>query len=115
MFYIILLATLSACTQKNEITIDIKNSTEVRIDSLQIQANENRNDQFISLEANERKKYILDMTNIIKVDGSYNMTYLINGIRKYHNFGYYTNGSPLERLVEIKFFSDTIRIERIPN
>ena len=107
VIYITTLAILSSCTWRNEISFEIENMSKFQIDSLKIEANDNKNDEFISLKSNESKDYILDMNDIIKVDGFYNLSYKINGDKRFHNFGYYTNGAPSERFVEIKISADS--------
>jgi len=53
------------------------------------------------------------MADIIKVDGSYNLSYIINGNQRFHNFGYYTNGSPSEKFINLKIFADSISYRKI--
>ena len=108
IIYITTIAILTSCTSRNEISFVIENTTKFQIDSLKIEANDNKNAEFISLNSMQSKKYTLDMTKIIKVDGSYNLSYKINGDQRFHNFGYYTNGSPLEKFIELKISADSI-------
>lgn len=104
---------LISCTRKNEISFEIENMTKFQLDSLKIEANDNKNFKFISVNSMQSKKYTLDMADIIKVDGSYNLSYKINGNQRFHNFGYFTNGSPSEKFIDLKIFVDSISYRKI--
>lgn len=90
------------------------NNTNHEIDSLFISNKKfdiGRNNKTYILTPNKPIRIEVDMTNT-KVDGSYSIHYKINGKRYFENFGYYTNGFPLEELTRIQIVnSDSLVIE----
>ncbi len=111
----VLLITLNliSCDYETIADFEIKNNTGFKIDSLKIEPNINKTQQYISLHKGDKIKYKCNMTSIPKVDGAYKISFLINGKYKSEIFGYYTNGSPLEKITKIKIERDTIIINQI--
>ena len=67
-------------------------------------------DYFISIEPNQIKEYIVDMTNIAESDGDYQLDYKFDTSSfSSMAFGYYTNGYPLEELTRITIKSDSVK------
>ena len=106
---------LSLVSCSNSVTADfeITNRTEMRIDSLKIEPMVISDGKYISLDSNEKVEYKADMTDIAKHDGSYRISYQINGENNIKDFGYYTNGYPLEKITKIEIQKDTIIIDQI--
>lgn len=52
------------------------------------------------------------MTNTPKIDGSYFLTFKNHLSYRSLNFGYYSNGMPMESLTKINIFKDTIIIKQ---
>lgn len=104
---------LTSCSNKVIAEFEIMNDTEFNIDSLKIEPNISNLGKYIFLKKGEKFQYKSDMTTIAKTDGSYEISFLVNGINKTQVFGYYTNGYPLERITKIKIEKDTIMIDQV--
>jgi hypothetical protein len=65
---------------------------------------------YISLKPNETKNYRTDMSGG-GTDGAYFIEYRIGVLPKSKMLGYYSNGASIEKLIEIYFEGDTIRIK----
>ena len=66
----------------------------------------------MSLQKGETKTYWLDMSQTRPVDGEYILKYPKSEFEvKIKQFGYFTNGSPLEDLIGIDIKEDTIIIK----
>tara|TARA_R110000850_G_scaffold11842_1_gene40436 strand:- start:306 stop:674 length:369 start_codon:yes stop_codon:yes gene_type:complete len=105
--------SLVSCSNSVTADFEITNGTGMRIDSLKIEPMVISNGNYISLDSNEKAKYIADMTDIPKHDGSYGISYQINEENKIKDFGYYTNGYPLEKITKIEIQGETILIDQI--
>jgi hypothetical protein len=100
-----------SCNSKVEAIFEIQNSTNQIIDSLTIQPDEKK-DNKIRIEPNSKVTLKTDMTKIQKVDGGYLLSFKSNNTLRILNFGYYSNGYPLESITRIKIHSDTIIIKQ---
>ena len=102
---------LTSCGNEGMANFEITNSTAIKIDSLKIEPNLISKGKIISVKPNEKTKYKVDMTEIAKVDGSYTLSYWQDGKNFIKNFGYYTNGYPMENKTTIKIEIDTVKFE----
>jgi len=55
IIYITTISMLISCSWKNEISFEIENMTKFQIDSLKIEANDNKNFKFISVNSMQSK------------------------------------------------------------
>jgi hypothetical protein len=103
--------SLSSCTSRVTVQFEIINNSGNDIDSLVIEPTIiNEKKKYISIKQSRKATYATDMTGIAKVDGAYSIFYVSNDKKKLFNFGYYTNGYPLEKKMSINIESDTILI-----
>lgn len=98
----------------NKAKFEITNCSNYKIDSLFISskqftaANEN---PIYKLNKKETKNICIDMPDTY-IDGCYSIGYKINGVWCYENYGYYTNGSQIEKLIKIQIFdTDSLFID----
>jgi hypothetical protein len=104
---------LTSCEEKINAVFEITNNTTHVIDSLSIFPNTNDKKTYISIDPARSLVYKSDMTSGAKVDGAYKISFLINGNRREQFFGYFSNGSPQERLTKIGIENDTIIFEPV--
>ena len=108
---LILFMTVISCDTRITADFEITNNSEVFIDSLIIEPNVSNDGKFISLNPHETREYKADMTTVAKVDGSYQITFQMNKEIKSQDFGYYTNGYPIEKLTKIEIEKDTLKFD----
>ena len=111
LILLLALSTFTSCSNERSVTFEIHNKTEHQIDSLKIEPNTANSKKLISIKKGEIVEYEIDMTNIEKIDGSYQLSFLINEEIRVEKFGYYTNGYPLEKFMSIEIVNDTIIVE----
>jgi hypothetical protein len=118
-YFALLTIVLSLLSCNDDYTVGAKfwviNLTDSKVDSINIKSNnQTAKSKFISLKNNESKAYFLDMTDIPKIDGDYNLVFN-DGDGKQHlkTFGYFTNGYPSEDSTIISIYSDTIIINQV--
>ena len=105
----VLILLLASCDSKTTLRFEISNDSNTRIDSLRLIPSGYESDYYISIAPNMTKEYIMDMTDIAKVDGDYQIDYIKNlNMRISKTFGYYTNGYPIESLIKVSIKPDTI-------
>ncbi|MDB2363435.1 hypothetical protein N9V83_00250 [Flavobacteriales bacterium] len=106
---IVCVAFLCSCT--NKIKFVIENNTGKNIDSLNISSSALNSGKNIAVGKGAVVVYDLDMSDVPYVDGSYIM-YCKNVKEPFRmkNFGYYTNGSPMEDVIVVNIEKDTILI-----
>ncbi len=105
----VLILLLASCDSKTTLKFEISNDSNTRIDSLRLIPSGYERDYYISIAPNMTKEYIMDMTNIAKVDGDYQIDYIKNlNTRISKTFGYYTNGYPIESLIRVSIKPDTV-------
>ncbi len=102
---------LVACESNVGVKFTVVNKSGSSIDSLGIEPNINR--QYKSITNSRQITYVTNMEGIAKADGSYSIHYQTGSGKKYYNFGYYTNGAPLENYTRITLLPDTFLIDRI--
>ena len=107
---ILLTVWLSSCVAKVEAVFEITNSTNQTIQRLTIQPDANKNNH-INIKPNSKLTLKTDMTKLPKIDGSYYLKYTYNDTAREMNFGYYSNGYPVESITKINIQPDTIIIQ----
>ena len=107
--------SLISCDNRIKAKFEIINQTDYILDSINIKSFRHKaNSNYLKLEPGESQIYWLDMTDLPKGDGEYLLTLKGNsGSIKRKQFGYYTNGYPLEEVTIIKIRKDTIIINQI--
>jgi hypothetical protein len=63
----------------------------------------------VNIKPSSQNRALLDMSNVIKVDGDYIIEIKTKGQNKLKHYGYYTNGWPCEEKIDIYVTNDTIR------
>ncbi|MDH2207547.1 MULTISPECIES: hypothetical protein [Empedobacter] len=107
---IILLFLITSCTYKKGIKIKIINDSSFKIENVKFSA-ENSFIYVKKLEKGKNFNNVLDMNNISHGDGSYQLTYKINNLTKSINTGYFTNGKPLDKNMQIIIKNDTVFVD----
>ena len=107
----ILFLALTSCDNRMVADFEIINNTGSKIDSLKIEPMVLNNGNYITLRSHDRMNYQADMSGIAKTDGSYRLTYMQDGKLLVKNFGYYTNGYPIEKLTRIAIEKDTLMFD----
>lgn len=116
---IILLTVLCivfSCSFGDNAEFKITNSSNERIDSISIKTSEESIfDSFISIESGETSEYYIDMTDLPTVEGQYSLSFKRASSDSFEikDFGYFTNGNPLEKLIRIFIEQDSVRIEQV--
>lgn len=110
---ILIITTLISCNfKKNGITSKIKNSSNETIINITFLSDENSKLEYSKIEPNQAVEEFLDMTNNHKGDGAYKLKFeRENGKKEQLIFGYYTNGSALNKEVFCEIKNDTILIK----
>ncbi|NRA94198.1 MAG: hypothetical protein HRU26_16245 [Psychroserpens sp.] len=95
-FLLLIFLILNSCGfGKKGIDVSITNDTAKTIYDVSISAGMNSEVKFDSISPNQTITKFLDMNNIGRVDGSYNINYTFpDGEVMENSFGYYTNGWP---------------------
>ena len=109
-FIIIFITTFCACQNKTLAKFEITNATTETIDSIKIMPDNNQN-HYIQLAPNSKVDYIIDMTDIPKVDGNYGLFYKFKNKQVIEHFGYYSNGYPAESLTKLYIYKDSLSIK----
>ena len=104
---------IASCSRnsKVETIFEIINSTNQVVDSLTIQPDEDGSNHMV-IQPNGKAILKTDMTNMPKVDGSYYLGFKSKETFRGLNFGYYSNGYPLESITRIRIEADTIIIKQ---
>ena len=111
LLFVLTTIVLAACGSNFGVTFTVVNKSGSVIDSLLIEPNINR--QYKSIAKDRQITYITNMHGTPKTDGSYGLYYQTGDGKKYYNFGYYTNGAPLDYYTTITLLPDTILIDRV--
>ncbi len=115
---ILLVAVWYSCEKETYAKFEITNSTETILDSISIHTtSSNLITSYLKLAPGESEDYLSDMTDLPMADGAYILTYRMtdSGIKKQKEFGYFTNGYPLEDLTEITIEQDSVIIDYMDN
>ena len=112
IFSIALLCLIIIVSCKNDTIakFEIVNTTKERIDSFHILP-ANSKDNFIQVEPNEKISYDINMTDVPKVDGNYQLSFKSKTKAVFIPFGYYSNGYPMESITRIIIHPDTVLIK----
>ncbi|MBC7936807.1 MAG: hypothetical protein H7Y86_15780 [Rhizobacter sp.] len=103
--WICTLLLLSAC--KNQGKFEITNSTGKLVDSFYIMPDKRSGNNFIKLNPGEKSLYKTDMSNESS-DGTFMLHYKTKSGGRFSDFGYYTNGAFLEKIIRIDIQPDTV-------
>lgn len=97
----------------SEVEFVITNNEDCDLENLVIYLTEDSDvkTESVIIGPKSTKKVILDMTFAQARDGSYTISYDINNQSKTKEFGYYTNGNPLENLISIVFENSDLTVE----
>ncbi|MBK6992726.1 MAG: hypothetical protein IPH34_13270 [Chitinophagaceae bacterium] len=104
------LTILLSCKNDTIAKFEIVNTTKERIDSFHILP-ANSKDNFIQVEPNEKISYDINMTDVPKVDGNYQLSFKSKTKAVFIPFGYYSNGYPMESITRIIIHPDTVLIK----
>jgi hypothetical protein len=88
---------------------EITNGTNKNIVALSIQPDIDTNK--IDIVPNKTVKFKTNMSGKGNTDGSYVLRFKLNDSIRVLNFGYYSNGTPAERITKIDIRMDTIIIQ----
>ncbi|MDH7913983.1 hypothetical protein [Winogradskyella sp. SYSU M77433] len=108
----LILINASCLNLKKDTVFDIKNYSGNIITDVVVSngVNEIYTD---TIKPNEKKSVVLKFKGVPKTDGGYKLQYNLNSDKIIENFGYYSNGIPLNSSYEIKIEQDTILISEI--
>lgn len=107
-----LAVAFSSCADWSKGKFILINHTPHPIDSISISPDKNSEVNYISLKPNETKNYTTDMSGFGS-DGSYMIQYKKGPYKNFKVFGYYSNGNSMEKINEVYFETDSIRIVSI--
>lgn len=101
---------LTSCTDRQGIEFIIYNNSQLTIDSVIVTTtNLESKIRLDDIKPGLDKIAFLNMDNISKVDGDYSVEIITDSITYKNKIGYYTNGFPSERKIEIWFSQDSIK------
>jgi hypothetical protein len=82
----------------------------VTIDSVRITTSDKGSTiKLVDIKKGLKKEEFLSMRDILKVDGDYHVEINTPGVTKINNIGYYTNGAPQDKEIDIYFYDDSIK------
>ncbi|WP_413533177.1 hypothetical protein [Empedobacter brevis] len=96
-----------SCQSEKGMKISIHNKSDFTIEKLDF-STQNSSIHLEKLNVGETKKDFLNMQNIEKIDGEYQLKFSMNNQSEIIKTGYYTNGIPLQDKVEITIKNDTV-------
>ena len=102
--------TISSCDNPILTDIEIKNSSGFRIDSLKIGQKDYFGGNYISLEPEESAIYKSDLTDFSADGSSHIVSYWQNNKTVILPFAYYKDGSPTDKLLQIRILKDSIKM-----
>ena len=106
------LLLVSCNSHQRRIRLVIHNNHERPIDSVVVTTSTNSSRVSIgNIEPGFSREDFLDMSDEPYADGDYHVSIIAGTITYLNNIGYFTNGSPVEKKLEIWFSRDTIRYE----
>jgi hypothetical protein len=91
----------------------ISNFTPEVIDSISISPDRKLGKNFIRLNPRESSQYRTDMSGRAMSDGAFKINFKIRDTHRSEIFGYYSNGSFLEKLIRINISTDSITYEYV--
>jgi|GEM_PF-4393065 len=103
------LTALQSCRAKREVHFEFLNKADLVIDSVGISTSTNVSNVKVGTVHPRREVSLrLDMSEEDYVDGNYKIDVFAEGSKSSLRFGYFTNGSPLENIIEIAFWGDSV-------
>ncbi len=106
---LILVFFFTSCYFNNyKVEFEIINNTEFAIDSLKILPNSDKSLNYMSLKPHQKRSYVIDMFNVPAIDGSYNLKFKLNDEFVDENYGYYSNGTPLDEYIVVTIEKDKV-------
>lgn len=112
LILIILVLSLVSCKSEPAIEFIINNESTTIIDSVTVTTSDNRSTiKLYNIKPGQGKKERLSMRETLKGDGNYHVEINTSGVTQSDNFGYYTNGAPIEENICIHYFNDSINYD----
>ena len=107
---IFVLALTASCESKVTAKFIVENKTDFTIDSLSFEPDSKS--QFFSLAPGSRLNLQTNM-DTVNMDGSFRVHFrnASTKVWTHQNFGYYSNGMPLEDYIQLTIQTDTIIVE----
>lgn len=110
----ILICALTSCHFYNyKVKFEVINDTEFVLDSLNITPNTVELLKYVSIKPEQRVEYIVDMSEALPIDGSYNLSYRLGNKVFQKKMGYYARGTPVDEHLIIKIEKDNIKFVSI--
>jgi len=110
IIYLLFVAfTVSCSNSSKEIKLTVSNVSDSRITDIKITNGVNKT-SIDTLDIDTEKTVKLVFEGVPKVDGGYKFYYRINSKKFYRNFGYYSNGIPLNSEYYLEVKKDTVLI-----
>lgn len=107
--FLLVLIVLQSCIAKQGTNFEFVNQTNLVIDSLELSTSTKVSTVNIGTVHPGRKVSLrLDMSEEDYVDGNYKIDVFAGSSISSFRFGYFTNGSPLEEIVEITYWGDSV-------
>lgn len=96
----------------NQDKVDFKiiNNTNSLLKEIKI-SNGINNIYIENLDSKQTKNIVLEFKNVPKIDGGYQLNYMSNSKNNIKNFGYYSNGIPIDKSFYIDIRKDTVFIK----
>ncbi len=92
----------------------VVNTTDQKIENFVIEPTGIASLDFIDIDPDDSTTYSIDLDEVPKTDGTYTVSYEINGKLMQEKFGYYSNGLPMEGTTRIEILPLMMRITPIP-
>ena len=105
---ILVLVFTSCYFNSNKVEFEIINTTGFVVDSLKILPNSDKSLNYIALNPYQKEKYVIDLSNVPAIDGSYNLKFKLNDKIIDKNYGYYSRGMPLDEHIVVTIEKDTV-------
>jgi hypothetical protein len=106
---IVLISLLCSCTD-TVADFKVTNTTDQKVENFIIEPSGDGEFYYINIDPKESVNYKLDLDGVPEVDGNYKLSYQINGKNMQEEFGYYSNGVPLDGTIRIEILPITVRI-----
>lgn len=109
--YIIVFSFFIGCNRVVEkVDFKIINNTNSLLKEIKI-SNGINNIYIENLDSKQTKNIVLEFKNVPKIDGGYQLNYMSNSKNNIKNFGYYSNGIPIDKSFYIDIRKDTVFIK----
>ncbi|WP_162428517.1 hypothetical protein [Pontibacter pudoricolor] len=109
----LILGSFASCQSETKATFVITNESEEVLDPVRVKSEgHDHKTAKIKLQPGEARIYLMDMTDLPKVDGEYLLTYRFEKTgEKKTRFGYFTNGFQYEDTIKIFIKPDTVTFD----